>query len=88
MRMNNTIPIAASTKRRPRQRANLTISPDALEAAQRLGINLSEAAERGLRLAIREAEEALWLRENGEALDSCNAWVDSRGLPLAGKRLF
>ena len=74
--------------RTPRQRTNLTLDPAKLEAARRLGINLSEAAERGLEAAIREAEAALWLAENGEAIRSSNAWVEEHGLPLAGKRLF
>lgn len=72
----------------PRQRTNLTLDPATLEAARRLGINLSEAAERGLQAAIREAEAALWLTENRDALASSNAWVEANGLPLAGKRLF
>lgn len=72
----------------PRQRTNLTLNPTTLDAARRLGINLSEAAERGLEAAIREAESALWLKENREALESSNAWVEANGLPLAGKRLF
>ncbi|PLK24234.1 type II toxin-antitoxin system CcdA family antitoxin [Novosphingobium sp. TH158] len=76
------------SSRLPRQRTNLTLDPVKLEAARRLGINLSEAAERGLEVAIREAESALWLAENGEAIRSSNAWVEEHGLPLAGKRLF
>lgn len=72
----------------PRQRTNLTLNPATLDAARRLGINLSAAAERGLEAAIREAESALWLEENREALESSNAWVEANGLPLAGKRLF
>lgn len=86
------MPIHTSTrfspKAPPRRRANLTIRPDYLEAARRLEINVSEAAERGLAAAIRDAEAAAWLNENHEALDSANAWVEAHGLPLAGKRLF
>lgn len=72
----------------PRKRTTLTIRPDYLEAARRLGITISEAAERGLRDAIREAEAARWLAENGEAVAAANDWVEANGLPLADRRLF
>ena len=72
----------------PRKRTTLTIRPDYLADAKRLGIVVSEAAERGLRDAIREAEAARWLAENGEAVAAANDWVEANGLPLAGQRLF
>lgn len=83
--MNTQVRLASNL---PRQRTNLTLNPATLEAARRLGINLSEAAERGLEAAIREAEARSWLAENREALESSNAWVEANGLPLASKRLF
>lgn len=72
----------------PRKRTTMTIRPDYLAAAKRLGITVSEAAERGLRDAIREAEAARWLAENGEAVEAANDWVEANGLPLADRRLF
>ena len=72
----------------PRKRTTMTIRPDYLADAKRLGITVSEAAERGLRDAIREAEAARWLEENGEAVAAANDWVEANGLPLADRRLF
>jgi antitoxin CcdA len=72
----------------PRKRTTMTIRPDYLADAKRLGITVSEAAERGLRDAIREAEAARWLAENGEAVAAANDWVEANGLPLADRRLF
>lgn len=72
----------------PRKRTTLTIRPDYLADAKRLGIVVSEAAERGLAQAIREAEAAQWLAENDEAVAAANDWVDANGLPLADRRLF
>lgn len=72
----------------PRRAANVTVRPEYVAEARELGINLSEAFERGLRQAIAEARAARWLEENREALDSSNAWVEANGLPLADKRLF
>jgi antitoxin CcdA len=66
----------------------MTIRPDYLAAAKRLGIVVSEAAERGLRDAIREAEAAQWLEDNRAAIDAANDWVEANGLPLAKYRLF
>jgi antitoxin CcdA len=66
----------------------MTIRPDYLAAAKRLGITVSEAAERGLRDAIREAEAAQWLEENRAAIEAANDWVEANGLPLAKHRLF
>jgi antitoxin CcdA len=72
----------------PRKRTTMTIRPDYLADAKRLGITVSEAAERGLRDAIREAEAARWLAENGAAVDAANDWVGANGLPLKDYRLF
>ena len=66
----------------------MTIRPDYLADAKRLGIVVSEAAERGLRDAIREAEAARWLAENGAAVEAANDWVAANGLPLKDQRLF
>ena len=88
MRMPNTANTSMSRSLPPRQRTNLTIRAEYVAEARELGINLSEACERGLVAAINEAHAVRWLTENREALDSSNAWVETNGLPLAGKRLF
>lgn len=80
--------IKPARSRSPRQRTNLTVRPEYIAEARELGINLSEAAERGLVAAIADARAARWLEDNREALESSNAWVEANGLPLAGKRLF
>lgn len=88
MRMTRALTTPPSRSQSPRQRANLTLRPEYVAEARELGINLSEACERGLVTAIAEARAAQWLEDNREALDSSNAWVEANGLPLAGKRLF
>lgn len=77
--MNRPTPIAPST---PRKRTTITIRPDDFAAAKRLSIVVSEAAERGLRDAVREAEAAEWLEENRAAMAAANEWVEANGLPL------
>ena len=65
-----------------RKATNLSIDPDLLDEAKALGINVSRAAETGLREAVRAAKSEAWLRENAEAIAGWNAWVEENGLPL------
>lgn len=73
---------------RPRRAANLSLDPGLLAEARALGVNISRAAEDGLRSAVRAARAAEWQRTNAEALASSNAWADANGLPLAAYRPF
>lgn len=73
------------TARKP---ANLTLDAELLAEARTLRINVSRAAERGLRAAVAEARAREWQAENAPALASSNAWVDEAGLPLARYRQF
>jgi antitoxin CcdA len=79
----------ALTPQRPGRRAtNVSLSRDCLAEARELGINISQACERGLRQTIAEARRERWLRDNREALDSYNSHIDKHGLPLEELRLF
>jgi antitoxin CcdA len=59
-----------------------------VEEARSLGINLSQACERGIIEQLAKTRAERWTDENREALASSNAFVDVRGLPLAGNRRF
>lgn len=72
----------------PRKPANLSLDQDLLSEAKALGINLSRAAEAGLRAAVRDARAERWRHENAEALRASNVWIDQNGLPLAAHRPF
>jgi antitoxin CcdA len=67
---------------------NVSLSDSLLLEAKALGINISQAAERGLAQAIEEKQTELWLVENRTALDSSNDYVKQHGLPLARYRQF
>jgi antitoxin CcdA len=56
--------------------------------AKFLGVDISKAAETEIAQAIKRRKEEEWLVENRPALDSCNAYVQKNGLPLARYRLF
>ena len=80
--MHTTVPGAA------RKATNVTLDEALLVEAKALRINISQAAEAGLALAVAERRAAQWLEENRRALDSSNAYVEQHGLPLARFRNF
>ena len=71
-----------------RKATNLSLDPGLLSEARDLGVNVSRAAEAGLREAVRAAKAEAWRRENAEAIASANAWVEAHGLPLERYRQF
>ena len=66
-----------------RKTTNLMRDPSLLAKARTFGVNLSQAAEAGLRHAVSEEKAAAWKQENAEALKGANSWVEEHGLPLA-----
>lgn len=72
----------------PRRATNVSLDHDYVAEAKALGINISQACERGLIATVKEARVARWLEENREAIESSNAYVEKHGLPLAKYRLF
>ncbi|MDF3416024.1 type II toxin-antitoxin system CcdA family antitoxin [Sulfitobacter sp. M57] len=63
---------------------NLSLDQELLKDAKALGVNISAAAEDGVRHALREA----WLEENREALTEWGRWIEENGLPLENHRMF
>jgi antitoxin CcdA len=74
-----------SSGRRP---ANVTLSAEMLDEAKQLGINISQACEKGLAAEVQAARKAKWLEDNSDAIAEWNEWVDKNGLPLARYRQF
>lgn len=72
----------------PKRATNVSLAADMVDDAKRLGVNVSEACQRGLAAEVKKAREAKWLEENQGALESSNAYVEKYGLPLARYRLF
>lgn len=71
-----------------RRAANVTLPESLLNEARELGINISQACERGLVADVAEAKSKKWLRDNREAMDAWNDYVETNGLPLAEFRRF
>ncbi len=67
---------------------NLSMDIELLKEARALKINLSKAAEVGLRLEVAFVKAKLWKLENATAIESSNKWVEENGLPLDQYRQF
>lgn len=80
----NVMQQARGTKRP----TNVSLDVALVAEAKALGLNLSQACERGLSAQIAEARALAWQTENRAAIASSNAFVESRGLPLARLRQF
>ncbi|OEJ68499.1 type II toxin-antitoxin system CcdA family antitoxin [Magnetovibrio blakemorei] len=71
-----------------RRATNITVSSDLLTTAKALKVNLSRAAESGIAQAVKKKQAEQWALDNKAALESSNAYVDQRGLPLSKYRQF
>lgn len=71
-----------------RRAANISLNARILAEAKALGINISRACEGGLEAEVARVRREKWLAENGEALESSNAYAEANGLPLAALRQF
>jgi antitoxin CcdA len=80
--------LAAGTMRKAARRTNVTLDATLVEEARQLGVNVSQASNRGLEEAVRKARADRWLEENKPALDAYNEYVAEHGLPLAKFRSF
>jgi antitoxin CcdA len=71
-----------------RRATSMTMDSQLLDDARALGVNVSRAAEAGLTMALKEAREAAWKRDNADAIAYWNTYVEENGLPLADMRQF
>jgi len=73
---------------RAKKPTNLSIDQELLTEARALKVNLSSAAEAGLRRAAATANAEAWKCENAGALEDYNLWIAENGLPLEKYRMF
>ncbi|WP_276119510.1 type II toxin-antitoxin system CcdA family antitoxin [Pararhizobium qamdonense] len=71
-----------------RKSANLSLDSNLVSQARDLKINISRAAEDGIKSAVKAEQERLWRLENAEAIRLENEYVEKHGLPLAKYRQF
>jgi antitoxin CcdA len=71
-----------------RKPLNVSLEASLVVEARELGVNLSRAAETGIRKAVQSAKAEQWQRENAAAIDAYNAWMEVNELPLRQYRDF
>jgi antitoxin CcdA len=71
-----------------RKPLNVSLEASLVVEARQLGVNLSRAAETGIRKAVQSAKAEQWQRENAAAIDAYNAWMEVNELPLRQYRDF
>lgn len=67
---------------------NVSLAEKLLAEAKELRINVSQAAESGVAMAVAQKRAEIWLKENWEAIQSSNDYVEKHGLPLEQFRMF
>jgi antitoxin CcdA len=70
----------------PKRATNISLSESLIDEARRLGINVSQACERGLAEEVVRLRRHRWLEENRGAIDAYNARIARDGLTLAAYR--
>jgi antitoxin CcdA len=83
-----TLNRSAIPPRQTRRAANVTLPEALIREARALDINISQACEKGLAVAVSEAQAAAWLKENRPAIDAWNDHIHEHGIPLAEFRQF
>ncbi len=63
----------------PKKPTNVSINSDLLQMAKALKINLSATLERALAEQLRDEQRTAWLRENAEAIQAYNQFVETNG---------
>ena len=71
-----------------RRATNVTLPEALLRDARELGVNLSQACERGLIAAVATTRRQRWLDQNQDAMHAWNEHIAQHGLPLAAYRQF
>jgi antitoxin CcdA len=67
---------------------NLSLSGDVLDAAKRLGINISQVCDNHLREVVRHEQERRWREDHADFIAAYNATIEADGLPLDEWRSF
>lgn len=71
-----------------KQATNLSIRSDLLRRARARKINLSRTLEERLEEILASEDRQAWRRENQEAIEAANEFVDRNGLWSDGLRQF
>lgn len=71
-----------------RRATSMTLDATLLDEARALGVNISRAAEEGIRLQVRAERARRWKEDNAQAIVDYNRWIEENGVPLSQFRKF
>jgi len=71
-----------------KQAANLTVNSDLLKAARESGVNLSAVLEEALAHRVADAKRLAWRRDNAEAIEIYNGFIEENGVYSDASRSF
>jgi antitoxin CcdA len=74
--------------RATRRSTGMTLDSGLLDEARASGVNVSRAAEAGIAAELKLARTDAWRRENAEAIQNYNDYIEENGLPLPEYRMF
>ncbi|MEX3022360.1 type II toxin-antitoxin system CcdA family antitoxin [Kluyvera sp. STS39-E] len=77
--MRTTMGVIMRTVSSAKKSVNVSLAPEILEEARKQKLNLSAVLTEALLGKFRENQREVWLRENEEAIESVNQWVDENG---------
>lgn len=83
MKIVGNVPSSAVEEGGPRRSFRIALKAELVAEARSLGINVGQAAECGLAVALAARRKELWLTENATAIQSSNTYVEQNGLPLS-----
>ncbi|WDE09126.1 type II toxin-antitoxin system CcdA family antitoxin [Thalassomonas viridans] len=63
----------------PKKATNLSLNSDLLKKAKALNINLSATLEQALKEKLKNIEAQKWLKENKNAINAYNDFVEENG---------
>ena len=72
----------------PKKTTSVSLAEPLLTQAKALGINVSQAAEEGVAVAVARRRREQWLQENAAVIQSYNEFIETHGMVLDNHRLF
>ncbi|MFO8032032.1 MAG: type II toxin-antitoxin system CcdA family antitoxin [Desulfohalobiaceae bacterium] len=77
--------MANTTRKQP---VHLRLRGDLLRKARSSNINLSQTLEQSLQKILKEQDRLAWMKENREAMEAANRFLDKHGLWSDDSKMF
>lgn len=70
-----------------RRATSMTLDAALLDEARALGLNISRAAEEGIRAQVRAERARRWKEDNAADIAAYNKWIEENGIPNSSIRI-